>query len=190
MSDPIRRLDLAALAAAVAIAAAAWFALAEPLRSSWDKAEQRDDELGVLEVDAAEAEAEVAALAERLNAARALAERSSLRARPVGELNTRIAEILDSLTDAGLTPGGIDSGRPVQDGAAVRVDIDLTGVGGYPDLTAWLGTLYVEERDVTITRIALRRERVGTAFDIGLVWWASEGNTGPTADAAQTGGVR
>jgi hypothetical protein len=174
LNEPTRRIDVAGIASVLAVAAAAWFALAEPLRSSWDEAAAREAKLGDMQSEAAAAEAAAAALADRLDASMRLAEQSSLRARPVSELNARIAELLTSLNTAGLIPGGVEHGSPEPDGAALRVTITVNGEGGYPELTSWLAFLYAEQPDIAPVRIELRRSPRGTAFEVGLVWWASD----------------
>lgn len=179
-----RRIDAVGLALTILGAGAAWFALAAPLRASWASTAQREAELGALAAQATQMEAETHALELRVADSDKLAAQSSLQARPVSDLNSRIAELIRTADASGLTPSGVRPGSPVPDGGAVRVGIDINGAGSFPALTGFLNHLHSEDRDITLTRIHVSRDRAATTFDLGLVWWASDDATPVGAEDA------
>jgi len=172
-NDPVRRIDAAGVCVLLAIAGGAWMALGEPVRSSRAQAADRSAELGSLAARADAAEAEAEALEAQVLELERLADDDSIRARPAGELNERLTELVAAVDAAGLRPRGVSPGTPEGDGSAVRVAIRIDGEGDYPAMTALLETLHAEHRDVTLGSLRLDRRGDGLAFGLGLVWWAS-----------------
>ena len=169
----LKRIDAVGVTVALALGTGAWFAFGQPVRSAWAEAEARQAELGAVDAAASRAEADAASAAEAVAEAERLASTASTSARPVTELNARLAEIVRAAETAGLTPGGVSTDTPVADGAALRVPISINGLGGYRELTAFLAALFADHRDTTVERAAIRRGGDTTSFEIELVWWAA-----------------
>jgi Tfp pilus assembly protein PilO len=175
-NHPVRKVDAVGLGALVAMTALAWLGLVRPADAVRDAAEQRLVELADQQGLKLAAEAEVRELQTRIANARELAGSDSGRSRPVSELNARLAELIADTEASGLRADGVEPGEVTPDGSAIRVPIEMAGTGSYPRLTSFLNDLYERRRDITVTRIDVRRGSDGSAaFELGLTWWTTPG---------------
>lgn len=104
-------------------------------------------------------------------------EQSKVTLVPLSELNHRVMELVNLGAEAGLTVAQITPGAPRSVRQCLVERLTVTGTGGYPAVSEYLGKIHVKFLDVVVAEFSVEARRTGDAssgtFVLELDWYAA-----------------
>lgn len=154
-ANPLLPIDLGGLTAILATAALIFVLGVRPLNSARNDQSARNGRLALLESQITELDTQILSLRETLEQTVAQVESRKLRLLAPGDLNARIAAMIERATGSGLEVLAIRPGELADGEHHGRTPIDIGLTGALPDLVRYLHAMRRDSADLVVQRIEI-----------------------------------
>lgn len=170
------RIDAGGAAACVATLAIGYFSAVRPYMSSEAGVRREREELAVLRAKEVQSSSEWRTSQKDLRDIERSIAAMPFTLRPVKQVNTHLAEVIELAKGSGLIVQDMSPGTPIPGRRSVTVPIKLRGTGGFPEATAFLNNLHARFVDTRVTAFLLQAD-IGAvsgtpSFSFELAWHA------------------
>lgn len=172
----IRRIDAGGAAACLIVLAVGYFSVVRPYLTGEARTRRERDDLVALNEQEAQRAAEWRTSQQDLQQIERSIAAMPFTLRPVTQVNSHLAQVVELAKGAGLTVQDMNPGSPVVGKRFISVPIKLRGTGGFPEVTEFLSALHARFVDTRVTAFSLNADlgavNGSASFSFELAWHA------------------